>query len=657
MRIIFKMYLLFNFRDQAMDQLRFAFQVGGKMKIAIRTRLFAKWNMNINARQSVALLIFNYSMPVKYFLLFLLMWMMCSVQASAQKNANEFVLKIHGPKDSSFIADGLKLQTVFNSEPAINNYINGLPSLLISKGYPAASVDSIWMNAGVHHIILYTGKYYSRIRLTPVNIEKKALDETGYPVNTFTQKPFNVYQVQTLKEKLLRYYEKNGHPFASVFLDSIRVENEVMIALLKTDLSELYKIDSIRVFGKVQLNKNFLQKYIDIINGSAYNAGKLKDIDKRIGNLPFVSMVQPSDITMLGSGAIINLYLKQRKSSQFNFLVGFLPAANNKVQITGDVNLDLKNTFGGGESFLLKWQQLQVKSPRLNLGFSTPFVFRSRFGFDFVFDLFKKDSSFVQLNAQVGTQYTFSGTRSGKLFLQWQNMSLLPGGIDTNQIKFSKKLPLNIDVSALNAGLSYELNTTNYRFNPKRGNEFFIITTVGLKNIKKNNDIVSIKDPSFNYGSLYDSVSKKLYQLRWRSNFSHYFPSGKSAVFKTTVSAGMFISPEVFRNELFQIGGYKLLRGFDEESIYASQYGVLSLEYRYLVDVNSYLFFFTDAALVQRKYREQNNHNNFFSGGIGIVYETKLGLLNVAYAIGKRNDVKFNLREASKLHFGYISYF
>ncbi len=585
------------------------------------------------------------------------MWMICSDQASAQKNVNEFVLKIHQFKDSLFTNDAFKLQTLFNSEPSILNYINQLPALLIARGYPAASVDSVWNEDQEYHIILFTGKHYALIQLSSVNIEKKALEETGFTNKNFQQKVLNVYQLQNLKEKLLRYYEKSGHPFASVYLDSIQVEDDKMFALLKADTAELYTIDSIRTYGKMQLNKIFLQKYLDIKNGSLYNSEKIKDIDKRIGNLPYVSIVQPSDITMLGSGAIINLYLKPRKSSQFNFLIGFLPSPDNKLQITGDVNLDLKNAFGGGESFLLKWQQLQIKSPRLNLGFSTPFILRSKFGFDFLFDLFKKDSSFIQLKAQIGTQYIFSGSRLGKLFIQWQNMSLLPGGIDTNQIIASKKLPLNIDVNAVNVGLHYELNSTDYRFNPKKGNEFTITTSMGLKNIKKNNDIISIKDPSFNYQSLYDSVNKKLYQLRLRSNFSHYFPAGKTTVFKTTLSAGIFISPEVFRNELYQIGGYRLLRGFDEESIYASQYGVLSLEYRYLLDVNSYFFFFTDGALVKNKYREVNARNNFFSGGIGIVYETKLGLLNVAYAVGKRNDVKFNLRESSKLHFGYISYF
>ena len=119
----------------------------------------------------------------------------------------------------------------------------------------------------------------------------------------------------------------------------------------------------------------------------------------------------------------------------------------------------------------------------------------------------------------------------------------------------------------------------------------------------------------------------------------------------------MFISPSTFRNELFQIGGYKLLRGFSEESIYATQYAVVSAEYRYLLALNSYMFGFADAGWVKNKYQSVNLNNNFIGAGIGLAFETKFGLLNISYAAGKRNDVKLNLREASKIHFGYVNYF
>lgn len=138
---------------------------------------------------------------------------------------------------------------------------------------------------------------------------------------------------------------------------------------------------------------------------------------------------------------------------------------------------------------------------------------------------------------------------------------------------------------------------------------------------------------------------------------AHYFPVGKQATFKVALNGGVFISPGIFRNELFQIGGYRLLRGFDEESIYATQYGVFTAEYRYRLALNSFLFGFVDGGLVRNKYQTVDLKNSFIGIGLGLAFETKFGLLNISYALGKRDDVKFSIREASKIHFGYVNYF
>ena len=136
---------------------------------------------------------------------------------------------------------------------------------------------------------------------------------------------------------------------------------------------------------------------------------------------------------MLGSGAILNLYLNPQKSSRINFLVGFLPGDNKgkKTQITGDLLLDLRNSFGKGESILVNWQQLQPRSPRLNLGFNQPFIFNTSLGFDFAFDLFRKDSNFLQINTLAGIEYASGMVHKGKVYLQWQDNKLLQGGMDT----------------------------------------------------------------------------------------------------------------------------------------------------------------------------------------------------------------------------------
>lgn len=562
-------------------------------------------------------------------------------------------------KDSSFDLQPLKLQTGFTDRILCNAYVQTLPSLLSSKGYPTASVDSIFEKENSATIHLFLGKQYKWIKLTPAGIEKAAMDESRFREKDYAGKLLNIQQLLTLQQRILDYYEKNGHPFAEIFLDSIRLDEDKMEALLRSRKGPLYHIDSIRVFGKAKISKKFLQHYLGIPNGSPYNKEKLQQVSKKMLELPYLEELQQSDITMLGTGSILNLYLAPKRSSQANFLIGFLPSAGQtgKLQLTADVNLNLKNALNSGETILFNWQQLQAKSPRLNLGYVQPYIFNSNFGIDFMFDLFKKDSSFLQINALLGLQYLLSTTQSGKIFVQWQNSFLLGTGVDTNQVKATKQLPPNIDVTAVNIGLDYDWNKTDYRLNPRKGNEIKVTAAVGIKNIKKNNEILNIKDPLFNYASLYDSVKARSYQFRVKLSAAHYFPVGKQATVKTAFNSGVFISPNIFRNELFQIGGYKLLRGFSEESIYATQYAVLTAEYRYRLALNSFMFAFADGGWVRNKYQSVNVKNNFIGAGLGLAFETKFGLLNISYAAGKRDDVKLNLRTASKIHFGYVNYF
>jgi outer membrane protein assembly factor BamA len=562
-------------------------------------------------------------------------------------------------KDNSFNAEPLKLQNAFAGKTACGQYIQQLITLLSSKGYPTASVDSIFENDNATTIHLFLGKQYQWIKLTPDGIEKAAMDDSRFKEKDYEGKLLNIQQLLALQQKILDYYEKNGYPFAEIFLDSIRLDDNKMNALLRANKGPLYHIDSIRVFGKAKISKKFLRHYLGISDGSLYNKEKLDLVSKRLLELPYLQEVQPADVTMLGRGSILNLYLAPKRSSQANFLIGFLPSAgqSGKLQLTADVNLDLKNALSNGETILLKWQQLQPKSPRLNLGYQQPYIFNSNFGFDFAFDLFKKDSTFLQINAQVGLQYLLSTNQSGKIFGQWQKSFLLGTGVDTNLVKITKQLPPNIDVTSVNIGLEYEWNKTDYRLNPRTGNEIKLTGAVGIKNIKKNNEILGLKDPLFNYASLYDSVKARSYQFRIKLSAAHFFPVGKQATVKTAFTGGLFISPSTFRNELFQIGGYKLLRGFNEESIYATQYAVLTAEYRYRLKLNSYMFGFVDGGWVKNKYQSVDLNNNFIGVGLGLAFETRFGLLNISYAAGKRNDVKLNLREASKIHFGYVNYF
>lgn len=565
-------------------------------------------------------------------------------------------------KDTSYNLQQLALKTSFDGKEFAIDYLNTLPATLVSKGFPGASIDSVIYDSTHATIHLYLGDQYKWVEINTDSVDKKLLESTGWNQKQFKNKTIDFVRWHQQEEKILNYYENNGYPFAEVSLNNIELANNKIKATLDVNKGPLYHIDSIRVYGKARIKNLFLQHYIDISSGSIYSNQKLQKVSNRLKQLPYLQEVQPWDVSMLGSGSVLNLYLQPKRSSEINVLVGFLPAntTTGKTQLTGDVHLNLKNSLGQGENILVNWQQLQPQSPRLNLGFNQPYIFNSLFGIDFNFDLLKRDSSYLQLNGIIGIQYSLSANQSGKIFYQNERSYLLSGGIDTNNILITKRLPPNIDVGSGNFGINYNFVNTNYRLNPRTGNELEITATAGIKKVAKNNNIINLKDPSdpaFDYNSLYDSVKLKSYRLRLVAAAAHYMPLGKRSTLKTAANIGWYQSPQTFQNELFQIGGYRLLRGFDEESIYANQYAVFTGEYRYLVGVNSNFFGFTDIGFTQTKFNNIDYSNNFISAGLGLSFETKFGLLNLSYAIGKRNDIKFDIRNASKIHFGYINYF
>ena len=98
------------------------------------------------------------------------------------------------------------------------------------------------------------------------------------------------------------------------------------------------------------------------------------------------------------------------------------------------------------------------------------------------------------------------------------------------------------------------------------------------------------------------------------------------------------------------------MRGFDEASQYLSQYAIGTLEYRYLIGENSNLNAFADGGWGRDGSRGVNQNYTYIGLGLGIAFETKVGIFNLAWAAGKRNDTELNLRQ-SKIHFGFVSYF
>ena len=322
--------------------------------------------------------------------------------------------------------------------------------------------------------------------------------------------------VKNWQEQILSYLENNGYPFATVAFDSISIHQDQVEAVLKINRGYQFKLDSIRLWGNAKISRDFLQRYLDLPNGSVFNKQKILEASKKIRLISYVEEEQPASISFQATGSALNLYLKPKKTSQVNLLVGFLPNANpaqgKKFLVTGEANILLRNALGAGETIGLNWQQLQVKSPRLFLLYDHPFIFKSPFGLNFTMDMFRKDSTFLNINMQLGATYIVSGKQSAMVFIQ-KRQSIL-NGVDTNRIKQIRRLPAEADVSSTNLGVTYNYNSTDYRFNARKGNDLSITVAAGRKKIKKNNQVLELKEAAFDYERLYDTVKLNTYEFR-----------------------------------------------------------------------------------------------------------------------------------------------
>ncbi|MFV0605504.1 MAG: POTRA domain-containing protein [Niabella sp.] len=594
------------------------------------------------------------------YLFTLLVFLLMQLFAASQADYKLEVLSVD--KNPAFI-QSLNLKTTFFTKDDCGSYLQQIIPTLQAKGYISASIDSVLSDSLTTKIYLFAGENYTWEHLSVSATTMQWLRQVGWSENQLTNQPLNYNSINILQQKMLTYFENNGYPFAHIYLDSLQLNQNKVSGRININPGPLYHVDSIKVTGSAKISSYYLQSFLGIENGSVYNKKKILDISRRLKQLTYIEETASPKFYWGSTGGIIELFLQQKKSNQVNFIIGLLPnnqqLESKKMMITGDALLHLQNALGSGETIGLNWQKLQVASQRLNILYKQPYLFKTPFGLDFGFDMFKKDSTFLNFTFKLGAQYTFTNKQYIKVFLQ--QFSTIVSNINTATVLQTRQLPNEADVKLTDIGFEYGINTTNYIYNPVNGFELLFISQAGNKRIKRNNQILELKDPNepeFDFATLYDTVKTSSYQFRSTLLAAKYFPLGSKlrSTVKAALNGGYIGGSNIFRNELFQIGGYRLLRGFDEQSQYLSQYGILTAEYRYLVGENSYFNVFSDGGWGRNASRGSNNTYTYISAGLGMAFETKIGLFNLAWALGKRNDTEFNLRQ-SKIHFGFLNYF
>lgn len=573
--------------------------------------------------------------------------------------AQSYTVSLHSVDGKENLLHSLaKLPSSFSSGNTAYSYIRELVPTFQSNGFLAASVDSISISDARYDAFIFLGDEYKWARVDMDSLPQEMLSQNGFSKIQWQGKRLEPEFIARISEKTLQWAEQHGYPFATVWLEVFEQhEPNDMAAAFRWNRGAIQQLDSIHIEGEVKISRNYLLRYLDLKQGELYNEKKLRTISDRLNDLAFLQESRPWQMDFKRSDNQLNIFLKEKKANNLSAIVGLLPNSveTGKFLLTADAAFLFQNILGNGEYINVTYQNLQYKSPRFKAQVTYPYLLNTPIGLDATFDLFKKDTTFRRTTFQGGLRYYLNATDYVRIFYQTQSNRL--GVIDTSYIKANKQLPQDADVSAKGGGIELAVSRVDNRINPHRGFEAKIGGTVLQRQIRKSDEVLSLEDASgFDYSTLYDSFARRTNQVFINAGLSYYVPLAKKIVLKTAYNGAYMQGGSLFRNELYQIGGFRLLRGFDEQSIYTNQYHVAVVELRLLLDQNSYFYLFSDNGWVQSYFSGYFNEDIYNGFGMGTTLETKTGLFSINYAVGRHEGNPVQFRQ-SKIHFGYAAYF
>ncbi|MDA7761915.1 hypothetical protein N8927_01820 [Crocinitomicaceae bacterium] len=473
--------------------------------------------------------------------------------------------------------------------------------------------------------LVHLGRKFKDIILTDsIDIDNGIFNKVKY-VHYLSPRRFAQY----LKNKANTYLN-SGYPFVNVKLINSSINDRQISATLDVVKGNYSVLKEIHIKGDSSISNNTIQSIIGMTIGGVYNESIIGRIDEKISQNNFINTIKSSEILYTNKGHELFLYLKSDRVSFLRGAVGLQPdPVSQKMALTGEINLKLENTLKKGELFKLNWRSIKPQTQRLNINFNYPFLFQSPFGIASNFLLYKRDSTFLDLNAEFNVSYRLDNGILFRAHYRYINSNLLSGA--SNSIEFESLSSYRTN----SYGLSIEKKEIDNIMNPSKGRVFTSKIYLGQRKLTS------------------DSSSNTTFS--GHLNYREYVPLFKRHVL---VFAGVFdfySSPVIYQNELFRFGGLNTLRGFNEEELFASVKAQATIEYRFLLDKGSNVFVFFDQCMYENNALDYVKDHPFGFGG-GISFGSKIGVFNITYALGKKFSNPIDFR-SSKIHFGYTAYF
>lgn len=499
--------------------------------------------------------------------------------------------------------------------------VSGFLSKLYDYGYLECSVDSIVKTEQTTNLFLNLGRRFIWAGLGIQLSESKLDIEIPRRLIPDNNSVLSLRQFNQLREYIVGEYENNGYPFVSVGLDSVKILDSLLYASLRIEQGKRFYIDSIIVRAEIPLSAKILQRVSGLKMGDWYSEEDLISAQKRLQKGGFISNQESLEVGFFDDKAWIYVNPEIQKKNRIDGLIGILPSQGSGVPaIAGEFNLLLKNLLKQTESLSIRWKAPGGSTQKLNSQFAIPYFLGLPIGLSGQLDLYKKDTSYLNLGISGGIRISFQPEFWLDVLFENRSSSTLASDLYNSYPEFE------INLSKLILGLDNRDNP----YNPRTG---WLLK----------NEVAYGRKQKQEAGT--NSIEQNYWEIETQT--SKFFPVKQNWTLLFSINAG-YRYGQLSTNEKYRIGGFELMRGFQEESLLVSKYAVATSEIRLLFSGLSNIHLFFDYGLLDTNFA--------FSPGMGMSIQTRAGILRLDYAIGQLSGQKFELQNGL-IHLGIQSIF
>lgn len=547
------------------------------------------------------------------------------------------------------------LKTTVPDSAAALELVRDAVQALRADAYLTASADTVqWLRPDSLRVGLHVGPHlrWATVRATD-DVPDGLLQRAGFREKLLRGQPLRPAEITRLRQTILREAEDHGYPFAQVKLDSIQwLDDARLSAVLRLDRGPMILLDSVLVQGNATINRRFLGRYLQLFAGQPYSQQRIQAAQRLLRQLPYLQSFAAPKVRFARERARVTFFLNDRRANQFDGILGVVPVTNpapggKRVQVTGEVNLALRNIRGGGKSLTLNWRKADASSTALDAVYQHPSLLGSPLELVASFNLVRQANSFVTTRPRLEFAYPTAQRGRVSFFAEFRSSRLLAD----STFRLLTALPPNLDSRFTNYGLTYGFNSLDDPFFPRRGWNLGLSGAAGNKVITRNADVPE---------RLYDPLKLRTTQFTGSLRLERYTQLGRSATLLARLRAdGLYNADRLFENDLFRLGGLTSLRGFTEWQFFVSSYAVATAEYRVFTGDDSYVFLFADQGYYRRDRTPASAARSYDwpgGAGLGLTFSTGAGLFQFVYAVGRATGQPPSLLRG-RIHFGITGRF